>query len=124
MTFKNVFCKYLDLIKCSGKELSRKSGINESTISGYKKGTKVPKLESENLNKLIDALYLLSEEKNINIKKGDLKKELEFFSIKDVDFEIFRKNFNELILTLNINVSDLAKYIGFDSSYISKIRKG
>ena len=124
MIFKDVLCKYLDLIKCSGKELSKKSGINESTISAYRKGTKIPKYESDNLNNLIHALNLIADEKNVKIDKNKLKTNLEKYSIKDIDFNVFRDNFNEIILSLNINVANLAKYIGFDSSYISKIRKG
>ena len=38
------------------------------------------------------------------------------------DYDAFRENLNILIDKLNINVSNMSKYIGFDASYISKIK--
>ena len=40
------------------------------------------------------------------------------------DFIFFQNNFNRLINELKINVADISRFIGFDSSYLSKIRKG
>ena len=38
--------------------------------------------------------------------------------------EELRKNFNELISTLNINIAELSRSSSYDSSFLSKIRIG
>ena len=125
MNFSEVLNDYMKTLNITGKELSLKSGIPAPTISGYKNGNKEPKYNSDTLEKLINVVYEISKEKKIKIKEDEIKDNLEKYLIKNnIDFDIFRTNLNILIETLNINVSDLSKYIGFDSSYISKIRSG
>ena len=41
-----------------------------------------------------------------------------------IDFEQLSKNFNELISTLNINMSELSRFSSYDASFLSRIRTG
>ncbi len=120
MSFGDKLNIYIDEIGCTAKELSDSSGISTSVISRYRNGERIPKLNSKQFNQLVLGLSILSN-KDINIIKEDLEATLGKSSI---DFNIFISNLNIIINTLNINVSDLSKYMGFDSSYLSKIRNG
>ncbi|MBR1416756.1 MAG: hypothetical protein IJ572_02945, partial [Bacilli bacterium] len=47
-----------------------------------------------------------------------------FLNKENINFELFNTNFNLLIDTFKINLSDLSKFLGFDSSFVSKIKNG
>ena len=125
MTFSEKMNEYIELIGCSAKELSDASLISPAVISRYRNGERIPKYPSEQFNALVAGIYILSKDKNIDLKQDVIKEDLlETLGVSDIDFETFRENFNVLISTLNINVAELARYIGYDSSYLSKIRSG
>ncbi|MBQ6494729.1 MAG: helix-turn-helix transcriptional regulator [Bacilli bacterium] len=121
MSFGNKLNNYIDMIGCSAKELSEASGISTSVISRYRSGERIPKYNSKQFNQLIDGLSLLCKDFDIKEIKTDLEYSL---GKSNINFDIFKDNLNIIINTLNVNVSDLARYLGFDSSYLSKIRKG
>ena len=122
MNFSECLNKYIDMIDCSGKDLSKISGISPSVISRYRSGERIPEYNSKQYKSLINALYILS---NKSIKKSIIEKDFESTVNKnDIDFNIFKDNLNILINELNINARDISEYIGYDPSYLSKIRKG
>ena len=120
MKFCEVFNKYLNLIGCSSKEVSNCAGISESVISRYKNGNRVP--STSNLEKISNALAILSNNK---FTSRDIFIELNStIESSNIDFEIVRCNLNKLVDTFSINASELAKYLNFDPSYLSRIRTG
>ena len=126
MSFKDILNEYLEKINCSSKELSNVSNISESVISRYRSGERTPKENSKQIEKLIDAIYELANNKNIKIDKKEIEKKLNKYITKEnnFDYDSFSKNFNELINILKININDISKFIAFDSSHISRIRYG
>ena len=126
MTFKDTFNKLLKELNCTSRKLSINSGISESVISRYRSGERTPKKDSTQINKLIDTLYNISHEQELKYTKEDIKNILLSTLQEDnsFDYETLSKNLNNLIITLNININDLSKYIVFDSSHISRIRYG
>lgn len=126
MNFNDRLNEYIELLGCTNKQLSDVTGIAPPVISGYRKGNRIPKYNSTQFNSLVDGIVILSKDKNINtITRKDVEKSLSEFLIKDnINFELFNTNFNILIDTFKINLSDLSKYLGFDSSYVSKIKNG
>ena len=125
MTFSEKINDYLDILGCSAKDLSDASLIAPAVISRYRNGERIPKYPSEQFNALVDGICVIAKEKDIDLKQNAVKEELlETIGISDINFETFRENFNVLISTLNMNVAELARYIGYDSSYLSKIRSG
>ena len=126
MTFKDKFNKLLKELNCTSRKLSINSGISESVISRYRSGERTPKKDSTQINKLIDTLYNISLEQELKYTKEDIKNILLSTLQEDnsFDYETLSKNLNNLIITLNININDLSKYIVFDSSHISRIRYG
>lgn len=126
MTFKDTFNKLLKELNCTSRKLSINSGISESVISRYRSGERTPKKDSTQINKLIDTLYNISNEQELKYTKEDIKNILlnTLQEGNSFDYETLSKNLNNLIITLNININDLSKYIVFDSSHISRIRYG
>lgn len=125
--FKDVLNEYLENLNCSSKELSTISGISQTVISRYRKGLRTPLKDSEQITKIANAIFELSNKE----KKFDytLDKILESLnssinSSNNYDYENFSKNLNILINTLNINTNEMAKYIAFDASHISRIKNG
>ena len=127
-----IFCeqlnKYIKQIECSSKELVNASGLSTSVISRYRRGDRKPSIRSkqlEQLEQLVDGLYKLSSSKNLNMPKDEIYIKLSN-TLNDVsiDFEQLRKKFNELISTLNINMTELSRSSSYDSSLLSKIHTG
>lgn len=126
MNFKEVLNKYLKELNCSSKKLSNESGLSESVISRYRSGERTPVKNSEQLNKLTNALFNIAKDNNKNKYTFD-KIESDFNSTlasDDFDYTIFSNNLNTLITSLNINTHEMSKYIVFDASHISRIRYG
>lgn len=120
MKFNELLNNYINLINCNSKTLAKEASLSETTISRYKKGLRTPNEES--IKKIAKALETLSNQK---YKEKSLEKEFKnTLNTTEIDFEIVRKNLNEIINILNINVGELAKYLNFDASYLSRIRKG
>lgn len=126
MNFHDKLNEYIGLIGCTNKQLSDITGIAPPVISGYRKGNRIPKYNSDQFKNLVNGIVTLSKEKQIdNISKENVEKNLGKFLNKDnINFELFNTNFNSLIDTFKINLSDLSKFLGFDSSFVSKIKNG
>ena len=126
MNFSDKLNEYIVLIGCTNKQLSDITGIAPPVISGYRKGNRIPKYDSNQFKKLVSGIVTLSKEKKIDtITKDNVKNDLgNFLKKENINFDLFNTNFNILIETFKINLSDLAKYLGFDSSYVSKIKNG
>ena len=127
MEFKDKFNELLNKLNCTSRKLSVESGISESVISRYRSGERTPKSDSEQIKKITEALYNVSLEQRSSKYTKKIIEEILIDSLKEknpFDYDSLSKNLNELILALNINISDMSKYIVFDSSHISRIRYG
>ena len=126
MNFKKVLNEYLKELNCSSKKLSNESGLSESVISRYRSGERTPVKNSEQLNKLTNALFNIAKDNGKN--KYTLDKIVSDFNSAlpsdDFDYTTFSNNLNTLITSLNINTHEMSKYIVFDASHISRIRYG
>ena len=119
MKFNEILKKYILEISCSSKELSKESNLSESVISRYKNGTRIP--NDAALEKLSKGLANLSE----NYKAEEILND--FYNsdnVSKIDFELVMENINLLIKTFSINANVLAKYLNYDASYLSRIRRG
>ena len=125
MNFSDKLNDYIEIIGCTNKRLSDITGIAPPVISGYRKGNRFPKYDSKQFKSLVDGIVALGKEKKIDITQEIVEKDLGNFLRKDdIDFELFNNNFNLLINTFKINMSDLSKFLCFDSSFVSKIKNG
>ena len=125
MTFCEQLNTYIKQIGCSSKELVNASGLSTSVISRYRRGDRIPNIRGKQLEQLVDGLYKLSNSNKLNITKDEIYSKLSG-SLNDVSIglEQLSKNFNELIATLNINLSELSRFSSYDASLLSKIRTG
>lgn len=118
MKFSDIFNNYINLIKCTSKDISNISNLSESIISRYKNGSRIPNYE--NALKLSKALSTLSNNKYKELDiLGEFYNSTNMFNI---DFNIVIDNLNILIDKLNINVNNLSKFLNYDASYLSRIR--
>ena len=120
MNFNDILIKYINSINCTSKSLAKEAKISESILSRYKSGNRTP--NKENLKKICKAISNLSNNK---YKEEELIHEFnKVLNDSSINFEIIKTNLNKLITTLDINASELAKYLNFDASYLSRIRNG
>lgn len=126
MKFNELLNEYITNLSCTAKELSEKSGLSASVISRYRAGERVPFTDSEQLAHLSEGLALIAKEKRIStLTKEDYLSSLSATLIQyKIDFDLFIKKLNTLIEALSINLTELARSMNFDVSFISKIRTG
>lgn len=126
MKFNEVLNGYLKELNCSSKKLSTVAGLSQSVISRYRSGERTPRKNSEQLKKISTAIFNISQEKNRNNYTLDkiIKDFDSTLSIDNFDYKSLSNNLNTLINELNINTNEMAKYIIFDASHISRIRYG
>ena len=126
MKFNDALNTYLESLNCSSKKLSKESGLSEPTISRYRNGERTPAKDSNQFKKLINAIFNIAKENGKNKYSLD-KITSDFvstFENDNFDYETFSNNLNTLITSLKINMNEMAKYIVFDPSHISRIRYG
>lgn len=123
MNFSEELINYMEILNCSSKELCQESGLSSTLISRYINNKRTPKENSEYLEKLINALYQIAQNKNINLSKETISKTLiQSLNSNNVDFNIFVDNLNQLQEKLSISTVDLSRAIGYDASFISRIK--
>ena len=119
MEFSNILNKYIAILNCTAKELSEESKIDRTLISKYRNGQRKPKADSLQLDNLITGIYNISINKGINLNIEIIKKELESsLTINEINFEVFRNNFNFIISELNISIMDFASKYDIDTSFV------
>ena len=67
MDFKDKLSEYIEMLGCTGKELSEASGISAATISRYRSGERVPEAGTENLTNLVEGIVHIAEKKTERI---------------------------------------------------------
>lgn len=126
MNFKNLLNIYLQELNCTPKQLSKASGLSQTVISRYRNGERIPLKNSKQLTELTAALFNIAQENNktqytLDKISNDFNSTL---SSDDFDYTAFSNKLNTLITLLNINTNEMAKYIVFDASHISRIKNG
>ncbi len=123
MKFCNELENYLNQFNCTAKDLSDVSNLSQTLISRYINDKRTPRINSIQFNQIIDGLYTLSLNNNKPIEKSEINHTLsQSISDSSIDFNVFIDNFNTLITDLNLNLTELSNYIGYDTSFISRIR--
>ena len=123
MNFSEILNKYLNFLNCSAQDLANSSNLSPTLVSRYLNNKRTPRQKSEYLNKLVDGIYNLSLKNNLNLNKEEILEALNrSIIVESIDFDDFVDNFNCLIVELKINISDIANYVGYDTSFISKVR--
>lgn len=125
MQFHDQLSVYIEQIGCSGRELAEASGLSTATISRYRSGARTPENPTER-KKLADGLALLAKARGVSALNADtISAGLAcFFAESTWNRAHLSANLSTLLSTLSISVSDLARGISYDASYLSRIRSG
>lgn len=124
MEFNELLNQYINRINCTAKELSTATGLSPAALSRYRTGERIP--NHKQLIKIIDGIASLARDKKI----ADINDETvsasfgKFLEEASFDYDRFTSNLNTMITTLDISISELARALNFDSSYLSRIRLG
>lgn len=125
MDFGKELNTYMELLDCTTKELAKESGISYSLLNRYINNKRTPKKDTVYLKNLIDGLYSIADKKNIQITRESIANKLENIIATDstiIDYDTFIENFIVLQDTLNITNVELSKAVGYDSSFISRLK--
>ena len=123
MSFQTELKKYIDLLNISPKELSDISGLSPTIISRYLNGKRTPRINSDYFNQIIISLNQIASSKNIDLTEDIISQTLKnSITSSTINYDIFVNNFNILLVELKTNIGDIAKYTGYDASFISRIK--
>ncbi|MGN0612762.1 MAG: helix-turn-helix transcriptional regulator [Porcipelethomonas sp.] len=124
MTFPDLLNEYIRLLNCTSSELAQASGLTPASLSRYRNGQRMP--ESETLKKLSEGISVIAEQKGLTgiDYYGVISRFTRELDIPETNSEQFSAHFAALIGTFKINLNELAKSMGYDPSYLSRIRKG
>ena len=125
MVFKELLDNYMKRLGCTAKELAASSGLSAATISRYRSGERVPEAGSGSLDRLVRGIASIAERQNIpDITAQSVSDAFSPHVRASVDIARFQKNFHALLTVVPVSISDLARFLNFDPSYISRIRNG
>ena len=125
MDFKKLLDDYMKQLDCTANDLAENSGLSAATISRYRSGERIPEDGSENFDRLINGIVSIAENKKIpNITVQSVSEAFSPYVRNNVDIAHLQKNFHTLLTVVPINISDLARFLNYDPSYISRIRNG
>ena len=127
MTFSEQLNQYLVTLDCSAKELAKASGLSGAVISRYRSGERVPRPDSEKLTQLCEGICTLSRQKASSASDVLTLTAVQnsfLASLKQPDNSRLSDNFNQLLLAVPVSLADLARFLNYDPSYLSRIRSG
>ena len=125
MDFKDKLNEYIDMLGCNARELSDASGISPAVISRYRSGARKPASKSPQIKGLAYGIVAIARNRGIAISPAAIVLQLEAsLENSSFDYEAMRNNLNTLITSADINISELAKFLNYDVSSLSRIRSG
>ena len=124
MDFKDKLEEYIKQLNCTAKDLSDSSGLSAATISRYRSGERIPEADTENLTNLIKGIVHIAENKKIvDITTQSVSDAFSpFVGSSAIDLKKMQANFNTLLTLLSVSISELSRFLNYDSSYISRIK--
>lgn len=123
MTFSEKLNEYRNRYAFTQSQLSNVSGLSASVLSRYFSGERTPSEDSPHLEALVSGIFEISKESDSAISKEELLREFRLILVPYRPEELAKK-FDGLVRLLDIRINDLAKFMGYDPSYLSRIRNG
>lgn len=127
MTFSEQLNNYIHELGVTRKDLAEASGLSPASISRYCSGQREPAYDSSQLSRLASGIEALSRQTGRGSFEGKAVRETLASTLNDgivVDYEVFIANLNSLLRSMDIRISELARGIYSDSSYVSRILSG
>ena len=126
MKFCEQLNRYLEELDCTAKELGEAAGLSDATVSRYRNGERVPELNSAAFKQLCSGLAILARQHGLT-ENAPEQIAAQFKNCTDLqvtDKLRLCESFNLLVLTLNLNISRLCRFINYDTSTVFRIRNG
>lgn len=133
MTFSQQLNNFISILNCTAKELSDRAGLTPATLSRYCSGKRIPSADSIEIDKITNGICSIASSISSISDNKQLQKLCDYSYVKNcltssissnVDSSLIINNFNTLINSLDINLNKLAKYLGYDSSFLYRIKTG
>ena len=126
MEFKDKINEYIKILDCSAKDLAESSNLSAATISRYRSGERIPVADTQNFTYLIEGIVKIAKNKGISgITKESVNVSLsKLAKDNNINAKRLQDNFSTLLTVLPISISEISKFLNYDSSYISRIRNG
>ena len=123
MTFPELLNTYIRQFHCTAGELAYASGLTQASLSRYRNGQRVP--EPDTLKKLAAGIVSIAEQNECTDLDFDsvFAQLAEAAGIVETDQAQFSSQFSALVDAIPINLNELAKSMGYDPSYLSRIKK-
>ena len=122
MNFSEELSKYMELLKCTAKDICNKTNLSPALVSRYLNNKRTPKANSKYVEQLASALSQIATEKNIELTMQEIQNNLNSgLNYTSADYNTLADNLNILLDKLKISTIDLSKSIGYDPSFISRI---
>lgn len=124
MTFSEHLNTYLQELDCTAKELAESSSLTSATVSRYRSGQRKPDIDA--LKRISSGIAAIAAQRG----RSDITYESVLTSLTEnqklsgVDADQFSRHFFDLVTAFSINLNELAKSMGFDPSYLSRIKNG
>ena len=122
-TFGEKLNEYIKMLGCTLSELAGAAGLSASTLSRYSSGEREPRTDGDIIGRLAGAIAALAEERGMDISKEEAESGLSA-SISRSPYVDFAGHFDRLVSALHISLTDLARSMNFNASYLSRIRSG
>ncbi len=125
MSFEEELSNYISILECTIMDICNMSGISYSLVNRYINGKRKPKEDGKNFNNLVNAIYKIAKQKNVELSEESIYNTLMKALIgnsSQIDFDLFINNLNNLQEELSITTIELSRAIGYDSSFVSRIK--
>lgn len=124
MTFPELLNEYISILNCTASELAEASGLTSASLSRYRNGQRMP--EADTLRKIAAGIAGIAHKNGQTDISCDcvFSRFMDELGVVDTNNTQFSCNFENLVNTLQINLNELAKSMGYDPSYLSRIKKG
>lgn len=134
MTFDQQLNDIIKTLNCTAKELAEASGITPVTLSRYASGKRIPSIDSPELDGLANGISQLAKEAYaVAPEKENLRELNDHDAVKEILLSTIHTkseskhvidHFNTLVNALDINLNQLAKHVGYDSSFLYRVKTG
>lgn len=126
MRFCDSFNDYIKALKCTSKEIAMLSGVSEATLSRYRSGERVPEQSANTIEKIAAAIAEIAQKRGMEgyAQSDVIEKLLLCDDIKPEPKRLVRRNLNELISVLDINITKLCRKTNYDPSTVFRIKNG
>ena len=125
MEFDKCLKNVMKKLNCSVTDICERSGLSYSQVSRYVSGKRTPRLESDYFENLVKALESIAKDVDCELDTKSIRQMLED-SIgdkeKEAEFDYFTDNLNIVQEELKISTVRMARAIGYDASFLSRVK--